>query len=137
MARGKGKKRGQFLSRQGRTGGGGSTSVESSSRFSEDMQCPVASAVGPPTRGKGKKRTPKQYGSAGFSRDNYCEGRMRTGETSSSAEDAAAEIDTPAEKPGKKLLKKTIAHFVSVFVELRFFEIGGSTINFAHLFTIF
>jgi hypothetical protein len=102
MARGKGKSRGQFLSRQGRSGGEYSTSVESSSRFSQDMPFLVPAIVGTSTRRKGQSQTAKQYGSDDFSIDNYCDDRRKAGESSSTADDTAADKDTACEKPGKK-----------------------------------
>ncbi|KAG0616438.1 hypothetical protein M758_5G115600 [Ceratodon purpureus] len=97
MARGKGKRTGQLLSRQGRAGGE-STSVESSSRFSEDSQFPVPSGAGTITRKKGKNRSAKLYGSGDFSREGDRDGH-KPGESSSTADDNAVEIDTAAGKP--------------------------------------
>lgn len=103
MARGKGKSRGQFLSRQGRSGGEYSTSVESSSRFSQDMPFLVPAIVGTTsTRRTGQSQTAKQCGSDDFSIDKYCDDRRKAGESSSMADNTAADKDTACEKPGKK-----------------------------------
>ena len=114
MARGKGKRTGQLLSRQGRAGGE-STSVESSSRFSEDSQFPVPSGAGTITRKKGKNRSAKLYGSGDFSREGDRDGH-KPGESSSTADDNAVEIDTAAGKPGKELREKGRRQFISGFI---------------------
>ena len=106
MARGKGrgKGRGRVLSGQGRTGGECSTSVESSSQFSQDMQFPVPSALGLTRGRKGKNQTAKLYASDNFFVDNYGYDRRKAAEISE--DETATEIDNPAGKPGKKLRKK-------------------------------
>lgn len=91
MTRGKGIGSGRTLSRQRRGSGECSTSVESSSRVSHDMQFPAAFAVGASTHRKGASQTAKQYDSDDFSRDNYYADRRE-----------ATPDDTAAEKPGKK-----------------------------------
>src|SRR5438132_788286 len=108
MTRGKGIGRERPLSRQRRGSGECSTSVESSSRVSQEMQFPAASAMFTSTRRRGANQTAKQYDSDDFSLGN---------------DDYYAEVgqedtpdDTAAEKPGKKTHKKRLTQLVSVFV---------------------
>lgn len=91
--------RGRRLATRSRSG---STSVESSSRASLDMQCAAASALGTPLRrNEGANGSAKQYDSDEFSRGTSHVDRRKSREES--------EVSV---RPGKKLDKKRIKQIV-------------------------
>lgn len=105
MKREKGIGRGRPFSSLRRGSGECSTSVESSSQTSQDMQFPATSAVGTSTRRRRANQIAKQYNSDDFSRDNFYDGRSK-----------ATPEDTASEKPGKKLRKKRTTQIGSVSI---------------------